>query len=79
VHLADGAVCGEPAVSFRYPRPLAWSSLPRPGDPLDDGRADPPAKDIRHRHTGDNAAPGPRISGLAGPRVHAGAAPLSGL
>jgi len=50
VNLADGAVCGEPAVSLRYLGPLARWPLPRPGDSLDDRCSDPPAKDVRDRH-----------------------------
>jgi hypothetical protein len=46
VHLADRPVLGEPALARALVDLLSAIRAPWPGDPLDDGRADPGAKAI---------------------------------
>jgi hypothetical protein len=50
VHLPDGTVRGEPALSLRYRGPLAWCPALRPRDPFDDGVSDPLAEDVGDWH-----------------------------
>jgi hypothetical protein len=46
VHLADRPVLGEPALARALVDLLSAIRAPRPGDPIEDGRADPGAKAI---------------------------------
>ena len=46
MHLADRPVLGKPALTRALVDLLSAIRAPRPGDPLEDGRADPGAKAI---------------------------------